>query len=219
MKQDQFASDGYVVVPGVLTPAYCARLAASVAVGAGAAGSRSLLAHDWCAALAIELRRHPALRGLIPADHVAVQCNYFEKSASCNWLVPLHQDLSIPVAQRVDAAGLRGWSEKEGELFVQVPSELLGQLIALRLHLDPCGADDGPLKVVPGSHAAGRMPPGAVPDRPALAIEAGVGDVLLMRPLLLHASSKSAGSSRRRVLHLVFGPPALPHGLRWRHAI
>ncbi|MEO7495393.1 MAG: phytanoyl-CoA dioxygenase family protein [Massilia sp.] len=219
MKQEQFASDGYVVVPGVLTPAHCARLAASVSVGAGAAGSRSLLAQDWCAALAIELRRDSALAGLIPATHVAVQCNYFEKSASCNWLVPLHQDLSIPVADRVDGAGLRGWSEKEGELFVHAPPEVLGQLIALRLHLDPCGAVDGPLKVVPGSHASGRMAAGAVADRPALAIEADIGDALLMRPLLLHASSKSAGCGRRRVLHVVFGPPALPQGLSWRHAI
>ena len=40
----------------------------------------------------------------------------------------------------------------------------------------------------------------------------GVGGVVAMRPLLLHASSKSTGEARRRVLHIeyaattVFGP-------------
>lgn len=38
---------------------------------------------------------------------------------------------------------------------------------------------------------------------------------MAMRPLLLHASSKATGTSWRRVLHFVFGPAALPHGLAW----
>jgi hypothetical protein len=47
----------------------------------------------------------------------------------------------------------------------------------------------------------------------------GMGAVLLMRPLLLHASSKASGSGLRRVLHLLFAPRALPHDLRWHHAV
>ena len=38
---------------------------------------------------------------------------------------------------------------------------------------------------------------------------------MLMRPLLLHASSKTAGTSRRRVLHFLFGPRELAFGLVW----
>jgi hypothetical protein len=41
------------------------------------------------------------------------------------------------------------------------------------------------------------------------------GGGMALRPLLLHASSKATGTSRRRVLHFVFGPPALPCGLEW----
>jgi ectoine hydroxylase-related dioxygenase (phytanoyl-CoA dioxygenase family) len=186
-------------------------------------GTRCLLPLAWCAALACRLRLHPALSGLIPAGHVAVQCTYFEKSASRNWLVPIHQDLSIPVACRVDAPGLRGWSEKEGALFVQAPAELLAQLVAVRVHLDACGADDGPLRVLPGSHRLGLVAPeAAVLARNAAAevtCEAAPGDALVMRPLLLHASSKASGQSRRRVLHFVFGPPLLTHGLAWRQAV
>lgn len=41
------------------------------------------------------------------------------------------------------------------------------------------------------------------------------GGALLMKPLLLHSSSKSSGLGQRRVLHFVFGPRTLPCGLRW----
>jgi hypothetical protein len=42
---------------------------------------------------------------------------------------------------------------------------------------------------------------------------------VLMRPLLLHASSKAQTPSRRRVVHILFGPRTLPHGLEWDHAV
>jgi hypothetical protein len=35
----------------------------------------------------------------------------------------------------------------------------------------------------------------------------------------LHASSKATGTSRRRVLHFVFGPRALPYGLEWERSV
>jgi hypothetical protein len=36
-----------------------------------------------------------------------------------------------------------------------------------------------------------------------------------MRPLLLHASSRARLPVRRRILHFLFGPARLPHGLVW----
>lgn len=215
-----FNGDGYALLPAVIARAACAQAAAHVALADPArGGTRCLLAQPWCAALARQLRAHPALAHCLPPEYVAVQCNYFEKSAERNWLVPIHQDLSIAVAGRVDAPQLRGWSEKEGTQFVQAPLPVLEQLVALRLHLDDCGAADGPLRVVPGSHRRGII----AQDDAAAARAAGqdvqvmaqAGDVLALRPLLLHASSKGSGTSRRRVLHMVFGPRALPHGLAW----
>jgi ectoine hydroxylase-related dioxygenase (phytanoyl-CoA dioxygenase family) len=136
--------------------------------------------------------------------------------------VPLHQDLSIPVQERLAAPELVGWSEKNGTVFVQPPDEVLQQLVALRLHIDDCALGDGPLKMVPGSHRFGRLGNEtalALRDRHGERVaEVARGAALLMRPLILHASSKSTGASRRRVLHFVFGPPALPYGLRWRYA-
>jgi len=223
MTPDSFASEGFALVPQVLSESECAAIADRVQLRGDAAGTRGLLAEAWCAALARRLASHPILAQLIPADHVAVQCTWFEKSASRNWLVPVHQDLSVPVAARVDAPGLRGWSEKEGELFVQPPADLLEALVAVRLHLDACGAADGPLRVVPGSHTVGVIDVEAGVQmrqaRAEVACEAAVGTVLVLRPLLLHASSKSSGGSRRRVLHFLFGPREPGHGVRWRQAI
>jgi ectoine hydroxylase-related dioxygenase (phytanoyl-CoA dioxygenase family) len=119
--------------------------------------------------------------------------------------------------------GFSAWSEKEGEIFVQAPAGFLGRLLAVRVHLDPCHEEDGPLHVVPGSHALGILTPKesmeARAELGSKACIAGVGDALVMRPLVLHASSKASGASLRRVLHFVFGPRELPHGVRWQHAV
>lgn len=211
---------GFLITPALFDPAYCGQLALhSAALRIDGAGSRQLLDAPWCRDAAARLRQHPALAPLMPADAVAVQCSYFEKSTGQNWLVPIHQDLGIPVRHRVEHAELSGWSEKEGQLFVQPPAALLEQLLAVRLHIDHCAQADGPLRVVPGSHRHGRLSPAR-----ALQLRADVGETscpvvlggaLLLRPLLLHASSKASGNSQRRVLHFVFGPRALPYGLRW----
>jgi hypothetical protein len=217
---EAFARDGFALVPDTLAPAALEHVDRAVArLPSGVAGTRGLLEQAWCRALAQTLRAHPAIAAALPASHVAVQCTAFEKSASRNWLVALHQDLSIPVAERVDEPSLRGWARKEGAWFVRPPLAVLEALVAVRLHLDDCGDADGPLQVVAGSHRHG-----VVPDHVAFALRAAsppractlqAGGAMLLRPLLLHASSKATGTSRRRVLHFVYGPAALPCGLRW----
>jgi hypothetical protein len=221
MVREQFVADGFVSIPQVLSANECGDIAALTrTLDPDAAGTRCLLAREWCRKLAGRLREHAGVADIVPAGFVAVQCTYFEKSLERNWLVPVHQDLSIPVAARVEHPALRGWSEKEGGVFVQPPAALLEQLVALRVHLDPCSHDDGPLQFIRGSHRYGRI--SAVDARarrqagPVVSCEMAQGDVLAMRPLVLHASSKAKGSSRRRVLHFVFGPGELPYGLSWQ---
>jgi hypothetical protein len=213
----RFQPDGFEVLPGVLDAAQCAKLIEQLPPISGA-GSRSLLAQPWCAELAAQLLAFPALAHILPAGHIAVQCTLFEKSASINWLVPVHQDLNIPVRERTDSKDMRGWSLKEDGWYVQPPLAILEQMVAVRLHLDDCGVDDGPLYVVPGSHSQGVISPQnaaalRVGERACLA---QAGDVLAMKPLLLHRSSKSSGASRRRVLHFLFGPASMPQGIEWR---
>lgn len=217
-----FAANGYALAPDVISEDECETMSALVALSTDAAGSRCLLSHEWCALLAKRVQQAPEVAKLVPADYVAVQCTYFEKSAERNWLVPVHQDLSIPVAERTADPALGGWSEKEGFLFVQAPVDILEQLVAVRLHLDPCSVDDGALRVVPGSHQLGCITTEAAVEarqRSELACPSERGGVLALRPLLLHASSKSKGTSRRRVLHFVYGPRQLPYGLKWRQAV
>jgi ectoine hydroxylase-related dioxygenase (phytanoyl-CoA dioxygenase family) len=145
------------------------------------------------------------------------------KVLRANWLVPVHQDLSIPVAHRVDHPNLGPWSEKEGALFVQPPTAILQQLIAVRVHLDACTTHDGPLRVLAGSHNLGKCDAQATAAARQTHTEQVCtverGGAMLMRPLLLHASSKSTGSSQRRVLHFLFGPATLPLGLEWQDAV
>lgn len=215
----RFQQSGFAVIADVLAAEECEAIARRVP-SSGDPGGRHLLEADWCVEIAAAIRRHPRVAELIPSDHVAVQCLWFEKSVATNWLVALHQDLGIPVAARSEDPALSGWSEKAGVLHVQPPMALLEQLVALRLHLDDCGEDDGPLRVVPGSHRLGRLDPEAASrcraEQGEVACVAARGSVMAMRPLLLHASSRATGDSQRRVLHFVFGPRELPHGLRWR---
>jgi ectoine hydroxylase-related dioxygenase (phytanoyl-CoA dioxygenase family) len=218
-----FETNGFLMVPQVLSPEACEAAAARIQPSAASGGARCLLNEDWCISLAKTIRLHSVLSKLMSADHVAVQCTYFEKSSERNWLVPIHQDLSIPVANRVEEVCLRGWSKKEGSLFVQAPTPILEKMVAIRIHLDVCAQGDGSLKVLSGSHLQGVISPTqAVAMRAAGGVvecHAESGDALVLRPLLLHASSKSTGKSRRRVLHFVFGPHALPYGLLWENAL
>ncbi|MCX5660605.1 MAG: phytanoyl-CoA dioxygenase family protein [Planctomycetota bacterium] len=218
--QTPLLEHGHLVTAPLLTAAACDDLIAQLdTVTIDGAGTRNLLDLPWCAALARRLASAAPIAARLPPDPACVQCTYFEKSPARNWLVPLHQDLSIPVAARVDHPAIRGWSEKEGLLYAQPPAEVLEELLAVRLQLDEPGEADGALRVVPGSHRAGILT-----DRDAAALRDRTGETtcpvprggaLLLRPLLLHASSKLAGLRPRGVLHFLFGPAKLPLGLQW----
>jgi ectoine hydroxylase-related dioxygenase (phytanoyl-CoA dioxygenase family) len=224
MIPDRFEKEGFALIPAVLGEPDLQRLLEAVSrIDNTGAGTRSLLDHSWCAALARTLHRHAAIAQLVPAGAVAVQCTYFEKSREQNWLVPVHQDLSIPVREKILHDDLTGWSEKEGTVFVQLPVGILEKIIIVRLHLDDCREEDGPLRVVTGSHRGGRIGPqdaSAIRDASGETIcRVPAGGALMMKPLLLHASSKASGQGKRRVLHFVFGPQSLPYGLKWQYAV
>jgi hypothetical protein len=219
----QFKKDGYFVIPGVIDAVLNRRLGAFVGGIASGAGSRRLLDEAWCTHLAGALRGDSRIRSLLPHNAVAVQCTLFDESSTKNWLVALHQDLSIPVRDRVDSPECSGWSEKEGQLYVQPPVSALERLVAVRVHIDDCPAESGALRVVPHSHREGRVDPSQAEalrqHHGETVVPVAQGGVLVMRPLILHASSKGTSLAPRRVLHFVFGPPTLPLGLEWRWAV
>ncbi len=213
-------SNGFEIIPYVLAEPECRVLAERVgACGTPMAGARNLLMHAWCRELALRLKLHFGIARRLPPGALAIECMLFSKSAQRNWLVAMHQDLSVPVREWVRSEACRGWSQKDGRAFVQPPLCVLEELLVVRLHLDNCTAANGALRVVPGSHRHGRVNPRRMETLRAengeVVCEVPRGGVLLMRPLVLHASSKAFEEIPRRVLHFVFGRPALPEGLTW----
>jgi ectoine hydroxylase-related dioxygenase (phytanoyl-CoA dioxygenase family) len=223
MIPEKFEDDGFLVTGPLSGHELDAQLEAIIPkLTPDGVGTRNLIEHAWCADLAKTIRAHRLITPFLSVATVAVQCNLFEKSKDQNWLVPVHQDLSIAVRKKIEHPALTGWAEKEGAIFVQPPVSVLQDMVAVRFHIDECALGDGPLRVVPGSHKMGRLT-----SQAALAERDRIGETscpverggaMLMKPLLLHASSKASGQSRRRVLHFVFAPSQLPFGLRWRHA-
>ncbi|MGJ7526429.1 phytanoyl-CoA dioxygenase family protein [Variovorax sp. GB1P17] len=214
---------GHALLPALLPTDLLIRTAQSLELTLGqAAGSRNLLAQPQCREMAHCLKAQLVDMGLLAACAVAVQCTLFDKTADRNWLVALHQDTSIPASTREPDLAMPAVI-KEGEPYVQPPVDVLQSLLAVRVHLDDCGADAGPLRVVPGSHRAGHLDDSKAQamraDRGEVTCTAARGDALLMRPLLLHASSRARSPARRRVLHFLFGPECLPHGLVWNRIV
>jgi ectoine hydroxylase-related dioxygenase (phytanoyl-CoA dioxygenase family) len=164
------------------------------------AGNRALLSLPWCKALAARIKlRMPQLSRLN-----AVQCTLFEKSAASNWLVAPHQDLSLPI----DANSTAGRTTGDGVRIARANAETLGMCIAVRVHLDDCNQKDGPLRMISGSHRHGILTQAAISESVCMARAdlqiANAGDAWMMSPLVIHASSKATGKSRRRVLHFLF---------------
>jgi ectoine hydroxylase-related dioxygenase (phytanoyl-CoA dioxygenase family) len=130
----------------------------------------------------------------------------FEKSAQGNWLVVWHQDTALPVRERREVSGWGPWSVKAGVMYAHAPASALASVVALRVHLDDSTSTNGPLRVLPGSHTLGVLEDDqihALAERmEPVACVAPRGSVVLMRPLLVHSSSKAAAVAPRRVLHI-----------------
>jgi len=155
---------------------------------------------------------HPVLgRAAFP-----IRAILFDKTEGANWKVSWHQDLTIAVRERRDVPGYGPWSSKQGVVHVQPPVTVLEQMLAVRLHVDESGAGNGPLRVLPGSHRVGKLRDEEIPawqrrtsDELCLVPRGGA---LVMRPLLLHASSPATEPHHRRVLHIEYANCDLPAG-------
>jgi hypothetical protein len=220
---------GAAVLPAVVSAADVARLRKALASPAAAHviekkdrvyGARNVLAavRDACG-----LPESPAIRTIVEAvlgpGAFVVRGLLFDKLPRANWHVGWHQDKAIAVRERIDVPGFGPWSVKAGVPHVQPPPEVLESMLTLRVHLDDCGEDNGPLRVVPGSHTRGSL--GVEQEREAIArgpvrtLTVPAGGVVVMRPLTLHASSPAASPSHRRVVHLEYAAEDLPGGLEW----
>lgn len=228
----QLATKGFAIVPDIMAPrelpSYREEADAALkndVVSKRAPGVRNVFETTKSArefALSAQLRR--IIEPILGANYFAVRAIIFDKNlddkAGANWKVPFHQDLSIAVKKQVEAPEFSAWSSKAGVLHVQPPTEILQRMLTVRLHLDNCDESNGALRVLVGSHLLGKLSAPQIQDlrqkqdEEICAVPAG--GVLLMRPLILHASSLAMKPRRRRVLHLEFAREELPHDLQWR---
>lgn len=210
--------DGFCLIPQVLDEHQCRALIERLGTVEGA-GRRGLLGVPEVAGLALSERLVDLVRPHLPAQPVPVRAIYFDKSPDANWLVPWHQDLTLALRNRKEVPGFGPWSVKEGIPHVQPPVELLEKMITVRFHLDAADDSNGALRVLPGSHQRGRWSAEQIGEWrecvPEVMCRAAAGDALLMRPLLLHASSRATRAGHRRVLHLEYAGFRLPEGLEW----
>lgn len=182
-------------------------------------GVRNLL--ETCPAVC-ELATRPEIWRLVTPvlGETAFACRaiFFNKTPDANWVLGYHQDSVISVAERIETPGFIAWGQKAGVWQVQPPAEVMATMLALRIHLDDCGPDNGPLRVLPGSHRHGWVEddiPAWKRDVPEVICCSPAGGVVAMRPLLLHASSKANKPANRRVIHIEYTTGELPNGLRW----
>ena len=157
------------------------------------------------------------IQSLFGPDYFIVKSIYFDKPENSNWFVSYHQDLTISVDRRVELDGYSKWTVKQDQFAVQPPLDILKNIYTVRIHLDDTDENNGALKVVPGSHLKGiyRAEDIDWSNETEHVCNVPKGGIMIMRPLLLHSSSRSTNNNKRRVIHIEFCNQELQEELKW----
>lgn len=204
-------NSGYSITEQVFSERECVELLTALSkssVTRGRAGARHLMANPVIDATANDPRLLEIAKKSLGDSAIPYRATLFEKSGPANWLVVWHQDTALPLSSVTDSSEWGPWSRKSGVTYAHAPTWALARIVALRVHLDPSTNENGPLRVIPGSHAGGVLSDEEVfaqaRSRANVACLIGRGGVLAMRPLLIHSSTKSKSDLPRRVLHIEY---------------
>jgi ectoine hydroxylase-related dioxygenase (phytanoyl-CoA dioxygenase family) len=213
---------GFEVFENVLQESECDSIIEALDLNCSnraSAGLRNLMSASEIAEFAkdprlIEIGRRCTGHRLIP-----YKATLFNKTGKANWLVAWHQDTALPVETAPESDGWGPVSIKSGVKFAHASTSVLRKILALRIHLDASTSDNGPLRVIPGSHLERFHSDSALSDRfesvPQYILQVGRGGVIAMSPLLVHASSKCVSDLPRRVLHIEYARSLEPEpGIR-----
>ena len=201
---------GYCIESPVLSGNECDALIGTFekSTRTGRAGTRHMMSNSEVNELAHDGRLMRIAQAALGGTAVPFRATLFAKSGAVNWLIPWHQDTALPLATRFDDPEWVSWSKKAGVCYAHAPCWALSRVAALRVHLDASSCENGPLRVVPGSHQIGVLTDQEVSDYVKTndhnACLVPRGGVLAMRPLLIHSSSKAQTDAPRRVLHIEY---------------
>lgn len=203
--------DGFAIISGVVPAPTISALIDSVhhpIARRTRAGIRNILRIPAVRELALQEKLFGLARQALGAGATPFRATLFDKSAGSNWLVVWHQDTALPLCERREVSGWGPWSVKEGVICAHAPASALENVLAIRVHLDNSTKDNGPLRVLPGTHKSGVLSDDEIYDlankTAPFECHVNAGGALLMRPLLVHASSKSKPNASRRVLHIEY---------------
>jgi len=154
-------------------------------------------------------------------DFFIIKSIYFDKPKKSNWFVSYHQDLTISVLEKVLTEGYEKWTVKEKQFAVQPPTTILENNFTIRIHLDDTTRHNGALKVIKGSHSTGiqRIENIVHHIDKEQVCEVKKGGIMIMKPLLFHASNKTTNDQRRRVIHIELSNQNLPAPLAWSEKV
>ena len=207
----EIEQQGFATVPNVVSPEILDRISDEIS-GPPSYRSRAGVRHAMHLAPVAKIASCPELMAMdcdvLGPKAFPFRATIFDKSRDANWLVVWHQDTALPLRHRLEVSGWGPWSKKEGISYAHAPAGVLSQVLALRIHQDDSIASNGPLKVLPGTHTLGVLEDDQIHQlsEQVAAVECVVsrGGVVAMRPLLVHASSKSRSEVPRRVLHIEY---------------
>jgi ectoine hydroxylase-related dioxygenase (phytanoyl-CoA dioxygenase family) len=150
-------------------------------------------------------------------DYFITKSIYFDKPEQSNWFVAYHQDLTISVDKKLDIKGFGPWTVKQNQFAVQPPLHILESNFTIRIHLDDTDECNGALKVIPGSHLKGLYRPDTIDwtIETETICKVRKGGIMIMKPLLLHASNRTTNNNKRRVIHIEFSNCSLGDTLLW----
>ena len=161
------------------------------------------------------------LKGIVESNfgkgYFITKSIYFDKPEKSNWFVAYHQDLTISVNKKTETANFENWTVKQNQFAVQPPKEILEDNFTIRIHLDKTTKDNGALKVINNSHSKGilRIENMDFEKEKETMCEVEKGGIMIMKPLLFHASNKTTNNERRRVIHIELSKQQLPEDLEW----
>jgi ectoine hydroxylase-related dioxygenase (phytanoyl-CoA dioxygenase family) len=211
LMSNEATAQGFAIVEAVLDGTEVAELARTLETSdldRSRAGARHLMNHPAVSAVAADLRMVAIAKWFLGDTAIPYKATLFDKSPARNWLVAWHQDTALPLSERREIPEWGPWSTKAGVTYALAPASALAQVVALRLHLDDSRPDNGPLRVLPGTHALGLLTESDIArlttEISAVDCTVPAGGVIAMRPLIVHASSKADSYLPRRVLHIEY---------------